>query len=365
MRSRKAWVCVLKVGLFALCVGAQSGAELALPGYHFVFPRDYFARTEYETEWWYYTGNLQADDGHSFGFELTFFRAANPKAASARDISPAWRADQIYLAHFALSDVTGQQFYHTERMNRAGPGLAGSSLDQQRIWNGNWQVRWVSFATDEQELEAVTETAHLKLVLKPEKPMVINGKDGVSQKGPLRGQASHYFSFTRMSARGTLENNGHKYRVNGLTWMDREFFSSVPGEAPLSWDWLYVQLANKEELMLYRLRDQSGAITPFSSGTFIDAKGHSRFLSHSDFELEPLSYWSSASSGRRYPLEWQIHVPSLQLTLHLDTQLHDQEMLSATKVTRDYWEGAVRFSGTEAGASISGEGYLELTGYEK
>jgi len=147
--------------------------------------------------------------------------------------------------------------------------------------------------------------------------------------------------------------------------MDREFFSSVPGETPLSWDWMYVQLANHEELMLYRLRDQSGAITPFSSGTFVDAEGHSRFLSHSDFELQPRSYWRSASSGRQYPLEWDIYVPSLRLKLHMEALLRDQEMLSASKVTRDYWEGAVRFAGTEAGANVAGEGYLELTGYEK
>ena len=140
---------------------------------------------------------------------------------------------------------------------------------------------------------------------------------------------------------------------------------SVPGETVLSWDWMYVQLANHEELMLYRLRDQGGAIAPFSSGTFVDAEGHSRFLSHSDFELQPRSYWRSASSGRRYPLEWDIYVPSLRLKLHLEALLRDQEMLSASKVTRDYWEGAVRFSGTEAGANVAGEGYLEFTGYEK
>jgi predicted secreted hydrolase len=364
MRSRKAAASLF---CFALTLAPFIGrtAELALPGYKFEFPRDYFARTEYETEWWYYTGNLRAEDGHSFGFELTFFRAANPKAASARDVSPVWRADQIYLAHFALSDITSRQFYHTERMNRAGPGLAGASVDRRRIWNGNWQVRWPSFDTNEQELEAVTDTVHLKLHLEPEKPLVINGRNGVSQKGPLPGEASHYFSFPRIAARGTLETQGHKYAVSGLTWMDREFFSSVPGEKPLSWDWLYVQLTNGEELMLYRLRDQSGAITPFSSGTFVDATGHSRFLSHSDFELQPRSYWRSPSSGRRYPLEWQIDVPSLRLNLHLETLLADQEMLSASKVTRDYWEGAVRFSGTEAGVNVAGEGYLELTGYEK
>lgn len=359
MRSKKA---LSIIGLILLPLAARS-VELALPGYHFEFPRDYFARKDYQTEWWYYTGNLQAQDGHSFGFELTFFRSANSKAASDTEVSLPWRADQIYLAHFALSDVTGRQFYHTERMNRAGPGLAGARIDQFKIWNGNWQVRWLSVNTNEQQLEAVTDRVHLKLTLNPEKPLVINGKDGVSQKGPLRGQASHYFSFPRLDAHGTLEWEGHEFAVSGLTWMDREFFSTVPGEAPLSWDWLYVQLSNHEELMLYRLRDASGAITPFSSGTFIDTNGHSRFISKADFEMQPLSSWQSPRSGRRYPLEWQIRVPSLQLALHLKTELNDQEMTSPSKITRDYWEGAVRYRGSEAGAGVEGEGYLELTGY--
>lgn len=362
MRNRAGWVyCGLAA--FASIPLIASSFQWALPGYSFSFPRDYFARPEFETEWWYYTGNLKASDGHIFGFELTFFRSANPEANREKDVSPVWRADQVYLAHFALSDISGKQFYHTERMNRAGPGLAGANLDQRRYWNGNWQVKWLSLETGRQQLEAVTDRVHLKLDLKPEKPLVVNGQNGVSQKGPLRGEASHYFSFPRIDAHGRLVWDGKPYDVTGLAWMDREFFSNVSGQAPLSWDWLYVQLDNNQELMLYRLRGKDGAVTRFSSGTFVDAQGRSRFLSQSQFTMQPVSSWLSPHSQRCYPLEWNIHVPSLDLMLHVETRLNDQEMTSQDKVTPDYWEGAVQFRGTEAARPIGGEGYLELTGY--
>ncbi|HWF48979.1 MAG TPA: carotenoid 1,2-hydratase, partial [Bryobacteraceae bacterium] len=147
--------------------------QLALPGYHYEFPRDNFNHPDYQTEWWYYTGNLHTADGRRFGFELTFFREGVDLKASSNGV---WDPSQIYFAHLALSDINGGHFYHTERLNRAGPGLAGASLAQQTYWNGNWQVRWISLTTGQQELRAVADQFTLDLNLNPEKPLVINGK---------------------------------------------------------------------------------------------------------------------------------------------------------------------------------------------
>ncbi|MGI8960251.1 MAG: lipocalin-like domain-containing protein [Bryobacteraceae bacterium] len=362
----------LTAGLLVLLLPAWAVQwQLALPGYRYQFPRDHFSHPDYQTEWWYYTGNLRSPDGHRFGFELTFFRQAlnlpkvdlpKPIAASSDVI---WRPDQIYLAHLALSDIDGREFYHTERLNRAGPGLAGVDAGQGRYWNGNWQVRWIPTVTGAQKLEAVCRRFTLQLDLTPEKPLVIHGENGVSQKGPEIGQASHYISFTRLRAGGQLRWNGASLSLSGLAWMDHEFFTEGINSTDAGWDWFAIQLQNNEELMLYRLRKQSGEAAPYSSGTYVDAHGESHFLHGSQFSLSPGAVWQSPNSGARYPLEWEIRIPSIDLELSERTSLNNQELFSRDQTVPSYWEGAVTYSGHVHAQPVSGVGYLEMTGYAK
>ena len=326
----------------------------AQPGYHYQFPTDHFNHPDYQTEWWYYTGNLQDLSGHRYGFELTFFRQAIqlPKSAAV-STDPIWKPDEIYLAHLALTDVDGRTFYHTERLNRAGPGLAGVDGNAHKYWNGNWQVYWKNPGTSEQELEAVCDRFTLTLDLATLKPPVINGVDGVSQKGPDGGEASHYISFTRLSARGKL--NGAA--VSGQAWMDHEFFTQAPNPTLAGWDWFAIQLDNNEELMLYRLRNKTGEISPYSSGTYVNAKGEAHHLTADQITLTPGRPW------HKYPVEWQISVPSLDLQFSEKPPLDNQELASESSPSPTYWEGAVTYSGTFHQKAIKGIGYLEMTGY--
>ncbi len=359
MKSRVAgalWILVLTLS-------AQEW-KVAEPGYRYEFPRDHFDHPDYQTEWWYYTGNLRAANGHRFGFELTFFREAirlSKQEAAASD--ETWRPAQIYLAHFALSDIDGGEFYHTERLNRAGPGLAGASLNQQRYWNGNWQVRWTSLKSGEQSLQAMCPRLTLRVDIKPEKLAVINGQNGISQKGPLRGEASHYISFTRLRAMGQLEWNHETFAVTGIAWMDHEFFSESRDDTLAGWDWFAIQLDNNEELMLYRLRTKAGQVSPYSSGTYVDSHGDAHFLNSSQFSVSPGGVWQSAASGARYPLEWKIVVPSVKLELTQKTTLNNQELFSGNRLAPTYWEGAVTYQGQIHSEAIRGVGYLEMTGY--
>src|SRR5271157_4187077 len=177
MRSRL--LCALLILCYALPVVAQY--EAALPGYRYEFPRDHFNHPGYRTEWWYYTGNLKSADGHRFGFEMTFFRQG---VSRDRAKTSDWDVQDIYLAHLALSDLSGR-FYHRERVNRAGPGLAGASEPLAKVWNGNWQVVW---ANDRQQMQAVADNFALRLAMTSRKPPVIHGKNGVSQKASGAGQ---------------------------------------------------------------------------------------------------------------------------------------------------------------------------------
>jgi predicted secreted hydrolase len=357
--------------------------ELALPGYRYEFPRDHFNHPGYQTEWWYYTGNLQTPEGRRFGFELTFFRqgvarrapapaGAKPERPRPGDSAPApaekWKVNDIWLAHLALSDLNGGRFYHQERLNRAGPGLAGADLATRRIWNGNWEARFeaaTAGAQPAQQLQAVADEFTLRLTLRSRKSPVINGISGVSQKAPGRGHASHYISFTRLEAGGLLELGGRSFSVSGLAWMDHEFFSSQLTPEQIGWDWFSIQLDNGEELMLFRLRRRDSSADPYSAGTFVNVAGTSRHLGVAEFSLVPGATWTSPANGAHYPVHWTIRVPSLALELSASTPLDDQELVSRNPFWPTYWEGAITLHGVRGGEPVSGVGYLEMTGYDR
>lgn len=340
------------------CIWPAAGGEpdtfrVAVPGYRYAFPRDHFEHPDFRTEWWYYTGNVRDSGGKRFGFELVFFRQGERRGPS--DNRSAWRVDDLYPAHLALTDIDGRHFYHHERLNRAGPGLAGASFAEKRVWNGNWSARWEGA---EQVLEATADEFHFRLRLAAATPPVINGINGVSQKADGPGRASYYVSLPRLVTNGELQLNGETHAVTGTAWMDHEWFTEQLAADQTGWDWFSVQLDDHTELMLFQIRRKGGGIDPHSSGTFIGRQGRARHLSREDFSLTPFEYWKSPRTGATYPTGWKIRVPSLKIELDARAALEDQELTGPAGPA--YWEGAVTYSGTEAGA-----GYLEMTGYDK
>ncbi|MDP9146263.1 MAG: carotenoid 1,2-hydratase [Acidobacteriota bacterium] len=338
---------------------AEAPYRLALPGYHYSFPHDHFNHPDFQTEWWYYTGNLQAADGHRFGFELTFFREAVDRDGSRKS---TWDIHDIYFAHLALSDLTDGHFYYTERTNRSGPELAGISEPQQRIWNGNWQVNWKDA---DQSLQAVSDNFNLRLTLHSEKPPVIHGENGISQKAAGVGHASHYISLTRLNTTGSVTLNGAQYTVSGLSWMDHEFFTHQLAPEQTGWDWMSLQLDDRSELMLFQIHRKDGSIDLFSAGTYVDPQGRTTHLRINDFALQPESgTWRSPASSATYPIRWGISVPSLGIDLHAKTLLPSQELAGGSNSPAPtYWEGAIDLSGKRSGTPLTGKGYLEMTGY--
>ena len=362
--SCKSWFAALLALFFASPPGLAQ-FKAARPGYRYEFPRDYFHHPDYQTEWWYYTGNLQTTDGRKFGFELTFFREGVNRNPANRS---TWDIRDVYLAHFAVSDLDGKKFFHTERTNRSGPGIAGADATIQKVWNGNWSVVWAEGA---ENLTAIADQFAISLSLHPEKPPVIHGENGVSQKSAGDGgHASHYFSESRLRTSGSLEIASAKYKVYGLAWMDHEFFTQQLAPDQVGWDWLSLQLDDHTELMLFHIRRKDGAIDPFSAGTFVDAQGRAHHLRVNEFELEPADSaqtggtWTSHQTHSVYPVRWKIRVPSLGITLEASTPLPSQELTSNSGIVPNYWEGAIFLSGFKGSTALHGSGYLEMTGYD-
>lgn len=356
MKSRLA--CFAAALFFLQPVATQY--RIAMPGYRYKFPRDHFSHPDFQTEWWYYTGNLKSAEGHQFGFELTFFRQAVSRDSAK---TTTWDVKDLYLAHLALSDLDGRKFYHAERTNRSGPGIAGANETRGRIWNGNWQILWDG---SEQKLQAINERFQLHLTLHSEKPPVIHGEHGVSQKAEGEGHASHYISLTRVTTSGSIEVDGNKFDVSGTSWMDHEFFTQQLAAEQTGWDWLSLQLADNTELMIFQIRRRDGSIDPHSAGTYIDAQGRTTHLRESDFVLEPFAErWKSPDTDADYPVHWKIVVPKLKMELETKTSLDSQELTGRPKLAPNYWEGAIVLSGKRNAQAIGGVGYLEMTGYDR
>jgi predicted secreted hydrolase len=349
------YIAVLALLSGTLNHSAAAGYRHAQAGYHFEFPRDHFSHPDYQTEWWYYTGNVHASDGHRYGFELVFFRQGAGDAArrEAAQNPSTWRVEDVYMAHVAVTDIDGRKFRYFERLNRAGPGIAGASLQQARIWNGNWSASW-DLATGAQTLSAVADGVRFTLRLDAAKPPVIHGENGISRKAVDPRRASYYVSFTRLRVSGKL--NGAE--VTGMAWMDHEWFTNLLESGERGWDWFSAQLDDGTELMLFRVR-RTDAAEPFSAGTFVARDGHSSYLRGDEFVLQPLEYWSSPKTGARYPVHWRIAIPKLKLSLDCAAALPGQELVAGGE-GNSYWEGAVRYTGTGTGV-----GYLEMTGYAK
>ncbi|MBI1760225.1 MAG: carotenoid 1,2-hydratase [Acidobacteria bacterium] len=329
----------------------------ALPPYQFNFPAAHASHPEYKIEWWYYTGNLAAQGGRRFGYQLTFFRIGverMPQNASR------WAVRDLYAAHLAVTDVAGQRFRFGDKLNRAGIGWAGAETATYRVWNEDWEAR--QDVNGQHLLRAFEREFGLDLQLAEGKVPVAHGARGVSQKGTQPGNASHYYSLTRMPTRGTLTLNGERIPVEGASWMDHEFGTSYLEPAQLGWDWFSLQLDDGTELMLYRFRRQDGARDPLSSGTLVAANGQTTGLKFDAFALTPLREWRS-DSGARYPVEWRVQIPARELELIVHAALDQQELRTEGSTGVSYWEGAIEVSGTQRGRAVTGRGYLELTGY--
>jgi len=351
---------------------AQSPWRQAEAGYQYSFPRDHAAHPENKIEWWYYTGNVKTADGRRFGFQVTFFRVgidykpANPSQWAVRD---------LYMTHLAVSDAKGQRYRFAEKLSRGGPGLAGARSDRYYVWNDDWSAGIKEPGAGTREpgavrthvLHALSPQAGIDLTLDEGKPPAINGVNGISQKGAREGNASHYYSLTRMPTKGTIDVDGEKFEVTGETWMDHETGTSFLEPEQQGWDWLSIQMSDHRELMLYRLRRGDGSRDPRSSGTLVDANGKTTHLTNDDFTLTPGSKTFKSPNGAVYPTEWKVSIPSQKIDLTVTTPLQDQELSLVKSTGIAYWEGMIDVTGQASGPAgrqaITGVGYLEMTGY--
>lgn len=324
--------------------------------YDWQFPRDFGAHPDFQTEWWYYTGNLGTADGRRFGFQFTIFRRAITPDATPTDSE--WRTNQIYLAHFTVSDIANEQFFHEQRLSRGGAGLAGATIDPRyRVWLEDWQILAQNDNASLVTIAAAVDEFAINLTLEQTKPPALQGDNGLSHKSSDEGNASYYYSLSRLLTDGTITINGEVFEVSGVTWKDHEFSTSALGTGAQGWDWFGLIFDDNTEMMLGQIRMRDGSTEPAFGGVLVYPDGSTEYLPSASFSITPTNTWTSPHTGAEYPSGWDITVETANgsLSFHAEPLQRDQELADTEP---SYWEGAVRITG-----DVTGYGYAELTGY--
>ena len=332
----------------------------AIDKIEFVFPNDHGPHPDFRTEWWYFTGNLTDKNNRKFGYQFTIFRTALSKNKNNR--SSDWNSNQIYMAHFAVTDIENNEFYFEERFSREANKLAGAQINPLKIWLEDWQVMQIGdkikFNLPTINISAKTGQVEINFTLNASKPKVLQGEEGLSQKGKQPGNASYYYSYTRLKTEGKILLNEKEFEVLGYSWMDREWSTSALSDDQVGWDWFALQFNDNSEIMYYQMRKKDGTPDVYSKGILVDKNGSSRLIKKDQVYLEVTDYWESPS-GVKYPSGWTLDIPDEKIKLEITPAIKNQLM----NVSINYWEGAMLIKGLKNNEQLNGRGYVELTGY--
>ncbi len=332
------------------------------------FPRDLGSHPQTAIEWWYVTGALRAA-GRRLGFQLTFFRSRVP---STQQMRSGFAARQLIFAHAAVTDLQAGRLLHDQRIARssgqASVDLASSSTEDTDVRLRDWRLR-----RDDAHYMAQVRAADFGFALKLQQsqPLLLQGDQGWSRKGPEAPQASFYYSVPQLLVSGELKLAGGALPVEGRAWLDHEWSESMLHADAVGWDWIGMNLDDGSALTAFRLRTRQGD-TLWAGGSWRAAgEKMARVFAPEDLEFKPGRQWRSTLSGASYPVQWFIHVrmpgpdglsaDTMWQKLQVRALLDNQELDSRNSTGAIYWEGLSDLL-DDTGRTL-GSGYLEMTGY--
>lgn len=342
-------LCISFLALFS--VAHAEPFRRAEPGHVWSFPRDHGRHSDFQTEWWYYTGQLFDSERDIFqarpryGFQLTFFRRATSVDGKSKD---------QFMAHAVVADLRKGKTLWSSRLGGAELGLSGASQSFLRVWSGDWTIdtigadQFLRFSVTDKD-----EEISVRLNVRDIQAPWLQGQNGWSQKANCSGCASQYYSLPRLPIVGEVIRGESSETLRGLGWMDHEFMTNSLADTQVGWDWMGLMLKDGRSLMVYRLRREDGSLD-FAAGAIRSTDGE-KVLRQGDFSITPLKTWKSSTSKAEYPIAWRVEVPSEGIQVVLTARVADCELGEANQ-TR-YWEGPVASEGEDV------LGYLEMTGY--
>ena len=350
------------LGLGAL--GLWPGAAPGLSARPLQFPRDHGSHPELRTEWWYITGHAEAA-GRPWGFQVTFFRS---RVDATQGLRSAFAAKQLLFAHAALTDVQGQRLHHDQRIARAGFGVAQASEADTLVRLQGWSLVRTDLAMASAQgsrYAARIEGADfgLDLLFDTTQPLLLQGRQGLSRKGPQPEQASYYYSQPQLQVRGSIVLQGRRMAIDaasGRAWLDHEWSEALLHPEAVGWDWIGMNLHDGSALTAFRLRRADGSAL-WAGGSFRAAGQPVQAFDADAVAFVPLRWWHSPHSGARYPVQWQVSTPAGRFEVR--ARVDAQELDSSGSTGAIYWEGLSTLHAAEG--ALAGQGYLEMTGYAR
>jgi predicted secreted hydrolase len=338
--------------LLALPLLALAPSAFALPPRLLQFPRDHGAHPDLRTEWWYITGQAESA-GRAFGFQVTFFRT---RVDATQGMTSAFAARQLIFAHAALTDVQGGRLRHDQRIAREGFGIASAAQGDAAIRLRDWSLQREAGGAWQTRVAADDFTLDLRCA--PTQPLLLQGRQGLSRKGPDEAQASYYYSEPQLAVSGTLSLQGHAFPVQGKAWLDHEWSEELLHPQAVGWDWIGMNLDDGSALTAFRLRRKDGT-TVWDGGSFRSAQAGLHSFSPGEVQFSAQRVWKSPLSQASYPVEWTVRTPAEVYTVK--AVLDNQELDSRASTGAIYWEGLSDLFDSK-GRKV-GRGYLEMTGY--
>ena len=348
--NRRDWIASA-----AACASAWR-AQAASPSPQ--WPADFGAHPASRIEWWYVTGSLDAG-ARLWGFQVTFFRSAT---SLAPDHASRFAATELVFAHAALTDLEGKRLRHDQRIARSGFGVAEASTGDTRVALRDWQLAREAAGPERSRYRAhvASDSAGFVFDLQfdASQLVLLQGIDGLSQKGPLPQQTSRYYSEPQLAVQGTLRLDGKALAVRGSAWLDHEWSDTLLDPQAVGWDWIGMNLLDGSALMVFRVRSADG--TSLYAGGSVRAPGQAtRNFGPDEVRFTPGRVWASTSSKARYPVEWRVDTPAG--SFNVKALLDNQELDSRASTGAIYWEGLSDL--LDAAGRRVGRGYLEMTGY--
>ncbi len=339
--------------LQALAAGMAAGAGpvFALPARVLQFPRDFGAHPDFRTEWWYITGHASSGT-REFGFQLTFFRS---RVDGTQGMASKFAAKQLIFAHAAVTDVAGNKLWHDQRIAREGFDIASASTQGMALKLRDWSLQSQG-RTHSARLPASDFALNLQFT--ETQPVLLQGKQGLSRKGPEEKQASYYYSLPQLATSGSLQVKGQNFSVSGKAWLDHEWSEEILHPSAAGWDWIGMNFDDGSALTAFRLRDKAGN-TLWDGGSFRSAKGDVYPFSRGEVIFKPVRRWKSPLSQASYPVEWLVRTPADIYTVR--AVIDNQELDSRQSTGAIYWEGLSEL--IDSNGKRVGRGYLEMTGY--
>ena len=340
-----------------LLVGSSARGAPAYPevsaGRALQFPQDFGSHPLFRNEWWYITGWIHDASGNESGFQVTFFRN---RPGVAEDNPSRFAPRHFLFAHAALADPRHGRLRHDERAARGGFELAAALEGTTAVWIGDWSLKLVEGSYLAQ---IRARDFRLDLQFAPTQPVLLEGENGFSRKGPLPRQASYYYSQPHLAVTGKVEAGGNEVVVTGLAWLDHEWSSEYMAAEATGWDWTGINFDDGGALMAFRMRDRAGGVL-WAAGNHRARDGNTRSFAPKEIQFAPQRRWRSPRTRIEYPVAMTVRAGDAEYVL--EPLIDDQELDARTGIGTVYWEGAVRASQAEREI---GRGYLELTGYGK